>query len=175
MKKLLLYLICLPNDLAMLLVLVVVRVLWGETFTKRRSGLWVILDKKSWLGRTWGSQYLGVCLGHGGFISYPAEVVLEHELVHLEQHEGAMLKSLIHASVTATICAIFCSYQIATILFVAIWFTGYILYLVSGWLVALLRGEDSYEGSSHEEAAYAIAEDYLRRKEGKDASRRILE
>jgi hypothetical protein len=174
MKKFILYAVCLPNDLAMLLVLLFVRIFWGSFFFKKDGYLWVILKEKSWLRRTWGKTYSGVCLGHGGILVAPIENLLAHELVHLEQHEVAMMKSLFHASVASVICAIFCSYQIASIIFCSVWFTGYLFFLFSGWIVAAMRDEDPYKGSSHEEAAYAIAEDYLRRKEGKDASRRIL-
>jgi hypothetical protein len=44
--------------------------------------------------------------------------------------------------------------------------SGYLFFLVSGWLVAVLRGENAYSGSQHEEAAYAIAEKYERMKRG---------
>ena len=37
----------------------------------------------------------------------------------------------------------------------AIWFVGYPLMGVGGWLAALLRGEPAYRGSQHEESARA--------------------
>jgi hypothetical protein len=172
MKKFFLYAVCFPNDVLMLVFLLFSRIFWGKSFY-RNQGLWVVLDEKSWLGRTWGSKYSGVCLGHGGLLVATVDEVVVHELVHLEQHQVSMLKSFLHASVVFIVCAIFSLYQIALITSFVIWATGYLFFLISGWLVALLRSENPYSGSSHEEAAYAIAEDYLRRKDGY-ASRRIF-
>jgi hypothetical protein len=44
------------------------------------------------------------------------------------------------------------------------WAIGGLIGAASGWLVAVLRGERAYSGSSHEEAAYALENGF---KEGK--------
>jgi len=175
MKKLFLYAVCLPNDIAMVLSLLVVRLLWGSSFLIKNGGLWVVLKENSKFWDEWTLSYSGVCLGHGGIFASPVKIIsVVHEAVHLEQFEVSMLKSFLSASVAFIVCAILCPYKIALMIFLCVWPFGYLFYLISGWLVAFLRGESPYKGSSHEEAAYAIAEDYLRRKEGADAPRRIL-
>jgi hypothetical protein len=49
----------------------------------------------------------------------------------------------------------------ALVTFFGIWTTGYLMMGISGWLTALLRGEEAYWGSTHEESARA-QDDHLR-------------
>jgi hypothetical protein len=85
-----------------------------------------------------------------------------HEHVHVEQAEAAMLTSFLMA-VSAFLVLFFTSAPVWAVCG-GLWVLGYVLMAVGGWVVAWFRGEDVYRGSSHEEAAYALTEKYLREK-----------
>jgi hypothetical protein len=172
----------LPLDAVTFLVVLVVRVLWGNRL-EWKDGLWTELRPYSWPSRTWyrykgkdGYQrnpeelrgflgewqtWGGTCLGHGGFFG-PGRSggpgidtpVEFHENIHVEQAEISMMTAFL-AAVLILIGSQFLPIWFACFLG---WVSGAILKAVSGWLVAVLRGGDPYWESMHERAAYAITE-----------------
>lgn len=112
--------------------------------------------KKS--NRPWG----GTSLGHGVFYGPngrkgPGEWTRTqaHEHIHVEQAEVSMLRSFI-VGLAAGIVILALGHPIAALVtFLSIWTTGYLMMGVAGWLTALLRGEEAYHGSTHEESARA--------------------
>jgi hypothetical protein len=79
-------------------------------------------------------------------------VLQDHEHKHCEQYEGACLTATLLAVVALVLGA---SWLVA----VAIWAPAPWLYMLSGYVVAWLRGEDPYAGSVNEESAYALSAD----------------
>lgn len=186
----LLWLTSLPWDVVVIVAVLLIRVLWGKKL-EWNEGLWCELKPDSWPTRTWyrykgkkGYQKVppelreqygtwqtwgGTCLGHGGFfgpgkmgakgIDVPVEF---HEHVHVEQAEVSMLTSFLVA-LSAFLVLWLTSVPLLAVC-AGVWFLGYSLKALSGWLVAWFRGEDPYWGSTHEEAAYALTENYLREK-----------
>jgi hypothetical protein len=105
---------------------------------------------------SWGGTTLGHAIFYGsekraakGAIWKPVQV---HEHVHVEQYEASMLRAFLVAIPVAAMGL----YWLAFI----IWITGYFQMGIANWATAWLRGEDPYRGSHHEEAAYAIDDDY---------------
>jgi len=114
---------------------------------------WYIHKKSK---RPWG----GTTLGHGIFygpdgrcISDRWTSVQAHEHVHVEQYEVSMLKSFIVGMVSGIVLFTLGHFVAAIATFLGIWATGYLMMGVAGWLTALLRGEEAYWGSTHEESA----------------------
>jgi len=137
------------------------------------DGWWIELDRKSWFVRTFYQGWGGTTLGHGGWYregkTKGPEIdtgIERHEHVHVEQFEASMLDSFI----TGVFVFLSCFFYECTILGIwiggIIWLTGYLRMALSRWIQAWIRGEDMYRGSAHEEAAYAIVEEYERRKRG---------
>jgi len=160
------WIVTLPMDIYVFALVATMRLFFGKRIFWQ-NGLWCEL-KPSW----WTKKYNGAALGHGGIFSpgksggKGIDTTTEvHEHVHVEQFEVSMMISFI--------ISIFCFFSLRLIhgsfdfiFSLIVWCSGYILFLVSGWLVALLRGENAYYGSQHEESAYAIAEKYERMKRG---------
>jgi hypothetical protein len=67
-----------------------------------------------------------------------------------------MLRAFLIAVLVVAVGQSTASYWLAGV----VWLTGYIQMGVANWTTAWLRGEDPYRGSHHEEAAYAIEDDY---------------
>lgn len=127
---------------------------------------WYLRDNDPDNPRPWG----GTSLGHGIF--YGPTVRLEtqewtrtqaHENIHTEQDEVAMLRSFI-VGLVAGVVLLALGHQLAALwLFSGIWFSGYLMMGVAGWLTAVLRGEPAYWGSTHEESARAQDDDLVKR------------
>jgi hypothetical protein len=112
--------------------------------------------KKS--NRPWG----GTTLGHGIFYGPSGRDGLDdwtrvqkHEHYHVEQHEVSMLRSFIVGLLAGIVLLALGHPVAATATFLGIWTSGYLMMAVAGWLTALLRGEEAYYGSTHEESARA--------------------
>ena len=110
--------------------------------------------------RTWG----GTTLGHGGFygpgivqqdVAWSA--VQEHEHVHVEQFEAAMLGSFVMSALMVVAVTVLVGH-VPVVYFIGLigWWLGYAMMGIANWGTAWLRGEDPYRGSHHEEAAYAL-------------------
>jgi hypothetical protein len=189
-RHILLYLVCLPADLVGWSIVLFARLAWGEKLTWEtpksigrpggpvltcdlREDSWPVTPGKWPKGfylqkterqkgshpHTWGGTTFGHAIFYGpgrrGFPEDPWEPIQVHEHVHVEQFEAAMLRSALVGLVVAL--------GGQTTLGLVIWCLGYVLMLVASWVTAILRGEDPYRGSHHEEAAYAIDEVYERK------------
>lgn len=163
-------------------VVILVRLLWGRNlrwekppFPKPGGPVLVCEFKEgSWPNRTWFSGWAGVTLGHA--IVYNSGVadpdgwsmIQEHEHVHVEQYEGSSLGYFFHGLWVGT-AASFMSPTFGPIIGVVLWWTGPAIMVFADQLVALMRGEDAYAGSSHEESAYAQADEYQQQKQKTNA------
>lgn len=131
-----------------------------------REGSWAVtpgIFPKGWYfhkkrNRPWG----GTALGHGVFYGPtgrrgPDEWTgtQAHEHVHVEQAEVAMLRSFLIGLATGIVLWALGHAVAGTVVFLTIWTSGYLMMGVAGWLTALLRGEEAYWGSTHEESARA--------------------
>jgi len=152
------YLWTLPWNLVAWFVVLIMRLaIGGKLFWLR--GLWLALKEDSWFVHSPYKKWGGTTFGNGGIlrdrnvgdldeIDTPTEF---HEHVHTEQFEVASLGAFI-------------SFGLCTILtgsawfLIPMWFSGFPILLISGWLQALIRGESAYRGSQHEESAYAQEE-----------------
>ncbi len=86
------------------------------------------------------------------------DTVLEfHEHIHVEQFEVFSLLGFIIALFTFIMLLIQATIEVAIGLSVSFWVFIAPLAFSSGWIVALLRGEPAYRGSTHEEHAYSEA------------------
>lgn len=115
--------------------------------------------------RPWG----GTALGHAVFYGPNGRSDLElwsrtqaHEHIHVEQFEVSMVGSFIVGLVVGSLLFGLGHSVAALLTFFGVWTTGYLIMGISGWLTALLRGEEAYHGSSHEESARG-QDDALRR------------
>jgi len=187
----LLWLYTFPVDLLVTLFVLLMRLFWGHRLDWN-EGLWCELRPDSWPTRTWyrykvNGAYVelpayqqgrfgrwktwgGTTLGHGGFYG-PGRLgdkgldqsVELHEHVHVEQYEVAMFVTLILGLAVYLLTA-YASLPVWG-LCIGVWLSGYLLMAIGGWFVAWMRGEKAYAGSAHEEAAYALVEQYMRDKD----------
>lgn len=118
---------------------------------------------------TWGGTTLGHAIMYGpgrraieGERWAPVQV---HEHVHVEQFEAAMLRSFIVGLLVAILGSIWGQSTASICIGLLIWALGYVLMGAANWTTAVLRGEDAYRGSHHEEAAYAIDDLYEQEQE----------
>lgn len=122
---------------------------------------WYLRDRNADPPRPWG----GTTLGHGIFYGPNGRFdddpekswtgTQEHEHYHVEQHEAAMVASLIVGLVVFVVLLALGHPVAASIVGVGAWASGYLLMATGGWIAALLRGEPAYRGSQHEESARA--------------------
>jgi len=171
-RYLLIWIATFPNDILALLMVLFCWAMWGHKL-RWIYGPWCELKEKSWPIRTWYSGYGGTTFGHGGILGpgfaggKGIDTLMErHEDVHVEQHEVAMVVAFTAAG---AILAVLLQQPFSVwtwVLPLVVWCSGWPAYLIASWSVAFLRGESLYRGSSHEEAAYAIVEDYIHNKEG---------
>lgn len=124
-------------------------------------GLWAIMPVNSWIVRAfrlfmkrWGA----ITLGHGGLIAADAAdnpatpeddwtTTEDHEAIHIEQFEAIAVAALAVAGFVLYRTGDYWTAQ-------TIWSSPWLLFVGSGTLTALLRGENPYRGAHHEEAAY---------------------
>ena len=151
-----LYGVSLANDLFVIPLILIVHVLWGENLRWEGHVLCTNLKAASRprdpMHRLplagWYAHWAGTTFGHA--IMYgrrPSHLTRVHEHVHVHQMEGAQLKGLLLGLLVLLVTG-----KIG--LAYLIWFLSPWAYLVSNWLVAILRGVDWYLDSAHEEHAY---------------------
>ena len=122
---------------------------------------WYLRDREADVPTPWGGTTLGHGIFYGPFGRYDEDPnnawtrTQEHEHYHVEQHEAAMVASVITGLATFIVLLALGHPVAATALGVPLWGSGYLLMATGGWLAALLRGESAYRGSQHEESAYA--------------------
>jgi len=169
LRRVILFILCLPFNLIVgWPAVLIARACWGTPLVweiaPTSGGLPALttdLKSDSWAGRTWGRAWAGVTLGHaivyGPGVRIPGASwapVQAHEHVHVEQYEGTMAAhALLGLLVFGAVFAF--SPLAAALVGLGIWFLGYLMFLMGGWLGAILRGESVYRGSAHEEAARA--------------------
>jgi hypothetical protein len=146
----------LPFDILAWLIVLFVRLFWGQKLHWVGLVLQAEFKPGSWPMRTWYENWGGTSFGHGAIyrpkaagddgLDTKTEV---HEHHHTEQFEGSMLFTFL--------VGLFCFFMDMELVYcLAIWFSGsFVPYFCSGF-VALLRGEDFYRGNVQEEGAYAI-------------------
>jgi hypothetical protein len=134
---------------------------WPVNPSARWPGGWYLIKAKNQQRshpRTWGGTTLGHGIFYGPGRSSPGAWTRleEHEGVHVEQIEAAMLRGLVTGAAIAGLG------QSSAFLVVGlvVWATASLQEFVANWTTAWLRGEDPYRGSAHEEAAYALDELY---------------
>jgi hypothetical protein len=157
MKRLILYFICLPWDIAVWLIILFSYLFWGDKLFWE-DGLWCEFKKDSWPMRTWYKEWNGTTFGHGGWLRYNyLEKTLNHELIHVEQFEANMLFTFILAVFALCIGLLHAIYIPTFITCSVVWLLGGFPW-AANWLTAYLRDEDFYFGSIHEESAYSQIE-----------------
>lgn len=157
-----------PFDVVIWLVWLLLCSLWGENLRWEEGCLVFNWRSGSWPARTWYRPWGGTTLGHAIFYNWYVktepdvenfEPIQVHEHVHVEQYEAWMLAScVIGLVVQLTVGLAHGQWVTGSVLGGIIWFLGYAWMGVGGYLTAIVRGEDAYRGSQHEEAAYAIEE-----------------
>lgn len=168
--------------------LLVILPLWASWGTKLHwlEGPWFEWKKGSWPTRTWYKGWGGTCIGHGGWLSPGRsggpgiDTKIEfHEHTHTEQFEAAMLLGFLMA-ISVTVRFYTAGYQPAMwdwVLIFCIWNLSGPMMVLCAMTVAWFRGEKPYLGSTLEEAAYALADQWVEKQHGdttQHASRRNL-
>lgn len=173
-RRVLLFLLCLPFNLIVgWPVVLFIRAFWGANLcweiAPTSGGLPALtceLLPDSWPSRSWYKGWSATTLGHAIFYGTDESghavggtwgAVQEHEHVHVEQYEGTMSGHAVLGLVLFLALA-WVDLGAAFAVGLAVWFLGYLVFLVGGWLGALLRGEPVYRGSAHEEAARSRVE-----------------
>lgn len=166
-SRLVLYVASITNDIFGWLAVLLAYWWWGEKGTLRWEAgvLRAKLKKDSWLDKR--ASWAGVCITAHAMLyrkvplwpeeldaPYPTQI---HEHVHVEQGEGANLLSLVQALILLPICAMLMGWW-SLLVFFAWWaLMGHLGRGLANKLTAVCRGEDHYWGSTHEEAARALA------------------
>jgi hypothetical protein len=161
-RHILVYLFTLPGDLICWTFVLLIGGFFGDRFVWQ-NGLWFEIAKDSWFYKTFLKDITGGTMGHGGW--YRSDLIGEdgidtklefHEHVHVEQYEAVMtaifvvvLGFFLNGTIRGDISSVW-------LMSLVYWAIGGLIGAASGWLVAVLRGERAYSGSSHEEAAYAL-------------------
>jgi hypothetical protein len=104
--------------------------------------------------RTWAGTTLGphaIFYGPGRRSPGIWGPVQEHEHRHCEQGEAGMVASFMYALPVFIYSMMY--HNMLWIMALVMWTLGYVS-MVANFFVAFLRGENLYEGSHHEEAAY---------------------
>lgn len=153
-SRIFLYVAALPTTLLGWLVVLFVRAVWGEDLRWHQGALVAEFRPDSWPVRTWYARWGGSTIGHsivlnGSLSTEQLDHVLEHEHVHVEQHEAAGV-----AGVVLALAIVWVSWWLALIVWALM--PG-LLYLCAG-LAALARGESFYRGNHLEEGAFDRAE-----------------
>lgn len=153
-KLILLRLLTLLADVPGAFLALAVMALWGGGMGWRSGLLLVYLDPRSWPARTWYRGWAGTTIGHAVVLNCwtpdTTSAVLQHELVHVEQHEGFALVGLALGAATVAAGA-----SLWLGVFAAVATSP--LCALAAIAVAWLRGEPAYRGSAQEEAAYDAA------------------
>lgn len=145
------YVVTAPSDVVAVLIVLVVRALWGARLTLERGCVVVTLASGSWPMRTWYRGWGGTTFGHAMMLAPLAlkqrVEILDHESVHVEQLEGHALMALVYAIPLAVTW-----HWLAGLL---AWSLSSLVSYGAAGVVAVLRGESYYSGNANEEAAYA--------------------
>lgn len=164
------YAYTLPVDLLGWLAVLLIWVIWG-TKLHWLEGLWCELKAGSWPHRTWYKKWGATTFGHGGFLAPGLsggpgmDTKTEyHESVHVDRYESVMLLAFAKALAVGLTLHFIGRTDVGFIVGAILWSGGSIFSLLCNWFVAVLRGEDAYGGSIHEESAYALTEKYARGK-----------
>jgi hypothetical protein len=118
--------------------------------------------ERPWNGTTLGHGiFYGPSGRHGGWQNWTKTQAHEH--IHVEQSEVSMLGSFVVGLIAGIVIFVLGHPVAAVSTFFGIWFTGYLIMGISGWLTAWLRGEEAYRGSAHEESARGQSADLSKR------------
>jgi len=104
--------------------------------------------------RTWGGTTLGphaIFYAPGRRVKGKWWTIQQHEHRHCEQGEVAMFQGFMYGLPVFIWSMVFGG--LLWIMALIMWTLGYVS-MTAGFLVAMLRGEEAYRGSAHEEAAY---------------------
>ena len=150
-------------DVAIWILILFMRFAWGRQLCWN-DGLWVELRGNSWPVRTWYKGYSGTTLLHGGILGPGCAGgqgidtdTEEHESVHVEQAEAAMLAGLLFGLYPVLMAALGeSSMGTAIATGCSIWLSSWPVYYIAASITAVLRGEKAYRGNHLEEAAYNI-------------------
>ncbi|RLD67833.1 MAG: hypothetical protein DRI98_12360 [Bacteroidetes bacterium] len=164
------WLYCFPNNIIIWIATLIIWSLYGHRL-HWNDGLWCELKKDSWPSRTWYKGWGGTTLGHGGFYAtgktkgQGVDTEIEfHEHIHIEQFEAGMLRVFLIAIFIMSVCLLASQPMLGLYIALPLWFAGALITFVPNWLQALIRGEEAYMGSHHEESAYAQTE--LKKRKG---------
>jgi hypothetical protein len=164
MRKALIYLVCLPWDLAAWTFMLLLCVL-NFTPLRVQHGCLALELRHTWLTGWWLRRWSGAAIGHaiiykpGGLATKQIDTALEvHENFHVRQYEGSMTNAAIYGSILGVVGG---NYIVA----LCAWGLGGVFYVLSNSLVALLRGEDFYRDSAHERGARGVTESWIERSE----------
>lgn len=148
MKRVLLFLVALPALLCLGVVGLGAWALWGRKLRVERGVLVFELKRMSWFYQTYYRGWGGTTLGYVIMTRPdPAEDLLDHELVHVEQVEAAGVWGLLVGGLLALLGHHW--------LGLTLWAIAPSLQYLGAGIAALLRGESFYRGNHLEEAAYA--------------------
>jgi len=171
-RHLLVYAYCLAADLVCWLIVLTLWIFAGKgAVLLVQNGLWVAIPRTSLLAKTIFNGIGGGTMGHGGWYLRDLigkdgiDTALEfHEHIHVEQFESIMLAVsnillgfVVNLGIRGQLYDIW-----PMVLFY--WALGGLIGVFSNWVVALLRGEEAYRGSAHEEAAYALEKEFKKKK-----------
>jgi len=145
MRKLLLFLVCLPFTFAISYPAILLARLFLLTDLRHNGGM-VTGVWRPWFARRWKySTFWGYAGGlHPSSVGVPR--VIQHEFVHCRQVQDVML----HALAVGAVVAIDGSPWLG----LGIWTSGG-TWLLLNWLTSWIRGGHFYRDSEHERSAYA--------------------
>lgn len=155
-KRGILYLVCFPSDILAWLIILFLRMMWGNRLYWEKGVLVTTFKAESWPVRTWYKNWGGTTFGHAILLSpFASPTTFSHELVHVEQCEVTALFSILWVIVFLThntnlhnLITAICLMCLNTL-----------IYALLAMLTAFLRGESAYRGSVQEEAAYSITKE----------------
>lgn len=175
-----LYMIAFPwNLLVAWPVVLLIRLFWGKGLrwetppyakdegggpvltSQMKEGSWPVRPGGWYFRKASGKPWGGTTLGHGIFYGPFGRnetgwtTCQMHEHVHVEQFEAVMTASFLLGLIIFS-ATVWFNWVLALALWGGVWFVGYLMMGVGGWLAALLRGEQGYVGSQHEEAARGV-------------------
>lgn len=162
-KKIVLWFLCAPGDFLGHFVILFFWIFWGE-FSSAGSGYWVRLKPASWPVRTWYRGWKGTTFCHGGILCVEHDrekLIVKHESIHIEQFEVIQIFSFIGFIISLGASWLVRS-NIPWIFSICFWALSWPIVNICSSIVARLRGENPYKGSSLEEAAYSIVEAYIK-------------
>ena len=138
-------LLALPVVLVSYAIVLFVHLAWGQHLWWERGILITRLAERSWPMRTWFRRWGGFTPGHAMMLSHTADVrVIEHEMVHVEQHEANAIAGLVLGL----------AFVWASPFTLLAWLLMPLFCYLAAMLVAVLHGKNAYRGNHLETAAY---------------------